>query len=67
MSEKKDAIDQGRRGLLTTAAGAAGLAAAAPAAVLEKLCAACGIAFDNAMLSWPAGPKPYDGAWAPHW
>ena len=39
----------------------------APAAVLEKLCAACGIAFDNAMLSWPAGPKPYDGAWAPHW
>ena len=19
------------------------------------------------MLSWPAGPKPHDGAWAPHW
>jgi hypothetical protein len=39
----------------------------APAAVLEKLCAACGISFDPAMLSWPAGPKSYDGAWAPHW
>ena len=19
------------------------------------------------MLSWPAGPKEFDGAWAPHW
>ncbi len=19
------------------------------------------------MLHWPAGPKPYDGVWAPHW
>jgi Sulfotransferase domain len=19
------------------------------------------------MLRWPAGPKPYDGVWAPHW
>jgi hypothetical protein len=19
------------------------------------------------MLSWPAGPKPEDGVWAPHW
>ena len=19
------------------------------------------------MLSWPPGPKSYDGAWAPHW
>jgi Sulfotransferase domain len=19
------------------------------------------------MLSWPAGPKPFDGVWAPHW
>ena len=32
-----------------------------------KICAACGIAFDEAMLSWPAGPKPFDGVWAPHW
>jgi hypothetical protein len=38
-----------------------------PRETLEKLCAALGISFDPAMLRWPAGPKPYDGAWAPHW
>ncbi|MFO1034282.1 MAG: hypothetical protein U1E15_09495 [Hyphomicrobiales bacterium] len=38
-----------------------------PRGVLAKLCAACGIAFDEAMLGWPAGPKPFDGVWAPHW
>jgi hypothetical protein len=38
-----------------------------PRAVLEKLCAACGLAFDEAMLCWPKGPKPFDGVWAPHW
>lgn len=38
-----------------------------PSAMLTKLCAACGIAFDPAMLSWPAGPKTFDGVWAPHW
>jgi len=38
-----------------------------PRGVLVKLCAACGIAFDAAMLAWPAGPKPFDGNWAPHW
>jgi hypothetical protein len=38
-----------------------------PRAMIEKLCAACGIAFDEAMLSWPSGPKPFDGVWAPHW
>jgi hypothetical protein len=38
-----------------------------PRGVLTKLCAACGIAFDDAMLKWPAGPKPFDGVWAPHW
>ena len=38
-----------------------------PRAVLEKLCQACGVSFDAAMLSWPAGPKPFDGVWAPHW
>ena len=26
-----------------------------------------GIPFDTAMLSWPAGPKHFDGVWAPHW
>jgi hypothetical protein len=40
---------------------------AAPEAVLTKLCAALGIPFDPAMLSWPAGPQPSDGIWAPHW
>ena len=38
-----------------------------PRGVLGKLCAACGIAFDAAMLSWPPGPKAFDGVWAPHW
>jgi len=38
-----------------------------PRETLEKLCSALGISFDPAMLRWPAGPKPYDGAWAPHW
>jgi hypothetical protein len=38
-----------------------------PRAVLSKLCAACGIDFDEAMLHWPKGPKPFDGIWAPHW
>lgn len=40
---------------------------AAPEIVLTKLCAALGIPFDPAMLSWPAGPHPSDGVWAPHW
>jgi hypothetical protein len=34
---------------------------------LDKLCSALGIPMDPAMLHWPAGPKPYDGVWAPHW
>ena len=38
-----------------------------PAGVLAQVCAHVGIDFDPAMLSWPAGPKPEDGAWAPHW
>lgn len=38
-----------------------------PAGTLGRLCAALGIAFTDAMLRWPAGPKPYDGVWAPHW
>jgi hypothetical protein len=35
--------------------------------VLGQLCAAVGVPFDDAMLSWPAGPRPEDGVWAPHW
>jgi hypothetical protein len=38
-----------------------------PRAVLTKLCTACGISFDDAMLKWPKGPKPHDGIWARHW
>lgn len=38
-----------------------------PRAVLTELCTRLGVAFDEAMLSWPPGPKPEDGIWAPHW
>ncbi len=38
-----------------------------PPAVLERLCAAIGLPWTDAMLHWPAGPKPFDGAFAPHW
>lgn len=38
-----------------------------PRRALGSLCQELGIAFTDAMLGWPAGPKPYDGAWAPHW
>jgi hypothetical protein len=26
-----------------------------------------GVPFDDAMLSWPPGPRPTDGIWARHW
>ncbi len=38
-----------------------------PAAILPELCERVGVGFDPAMLSWPSGPKPYDGVWAPAW
>jgi len=38
-----------------------------PRESLTKLCDALGIPFTENMLHWPAGPKPYDGVWAPHW
>jgi hypothetical protein len=38
-----------------------------PRATLEALCAGLGVRFDPAMLSWPAGPRPTDGVWAPYW
>ena len=40
---------------------------AKPMKTLTKLCDALGIPFTERMLHWPAGPKPYDGVWAPHW
>lgn len=38
-----------------------------PEGVLRELCRRLGIPFDPAMLHWPAGPRPEDGVWAPHW
>jgi hypothetical protein len=38
-----------------------------PRQVLGSLCTKLGIAFDENMLHWPKGPKPFDGVWAPHW
>jgi hypothetical protein len=38
-----------------------------PREVLQQLCAKCGINFEENMLQWKAGPKPYDGVWAPYW
>jgi len=40
---------------------------AAPEAGLRALCAALGVPFSPAMLSWPAGPRETDGVWAPYW
>lgn len=40
---------------------------ASPKSVLTALCMACGISFDEAMLAWPPGPKPFDGNWGPYW
>jgi hypothetical protein len=38
-----------------------------PEGVLTKVCEACGLPFDQRMLHWPQGAKPYDGVWAPYW
>jgi hypothetical protein len=38
-----------------------------PSGILEALCRAVELPFEEAMLSWPAGPKPEDGVWASHW
>lgn len=38
-----------------------------PAAALGALCAAIGLDFTPAMLSWPAGGHADDGVWAAHW
>ncbi|MFP7569376.1 HAD family hydrolase [Marivita sp. S2033] len=38
-----------------------------PEAMLRALCHAVELQWDPAMLNWPAGPKAYDGVWAPIW
>jgi hypothetical protein len=38
-----------------------------PEAALTELCSRLGLAFDPAVLSWPAGPIREDGVWARYW
>lgn len=38
-----------------------------PEQVLQQLCDQLDLTFTDAMLSWPAGARPEDGVWAPHW
>lgn len=38
-----------------------------PSGVLGKLCDHLQIDYTNDMLAWPAGARPEDGIWAPHW
>ena len=40
---------------------------ARPRRTLARLCAELDIPFSEAMLSWRAGPRRYDGVWARHW
>ena len=38
-----------------------------PEAQLRTLCSRLSIAFEPAMLSWPAGSRDTDGVWGKHW
>lgn len=38
-----------------------------PRGTLGLLCERLELPFDEAMLSWPAGPRTTDGVWARHW
>ena len=38
-----------------------------PEGQLRTLCARLGVAFDRAMLAWPAGRRDSDGVWGEHW
>jgi len=38
-----------------------------PEGHLRALCGHLGVAFNDAMLRWPPGPRASDGVWAPHW
>src|SRR5204863_8471424 len=38
-----------------------------PRRLLSLLCDAVGVAFQDAMLAWPPGPRATDGGWAKHW
>jgi len=41
--------------------------AANPEGMLRAMCQELGLPFQEAMLSWEPGPKPFDGVWAPWW
>jgi hypothetical protein len=55
-----------RDGLPCPAVDAADILADPPG-MMRALCAALDIPFTERMLSWPPGPRPTDGPWAPHW
>lgn len=38
-----------------------------PEAYLRSICGSVGVAFEQSMLRWPAGPRASDGVWAPAW
>jgi hypothetical protein len=38
-----------------------------PEFALRRLCSAMEIEFSPKMLSWPKGPKSFDGVWGTHW
>ena len=38
-----------------------------PERYLRAWCERLGLDFTDRMLSWPPGPRPSDGVWAPHW
>lgn len=38
-----------------------------PEETLQAMCIRAGVEWTSAMLQWPAGPKPEDGAWAKYW
>ncbi len=38
-----------------------------PGKILVRLCHGLGVAFDEAMLSWPPGLRETDGIWGKHW
>ncbi len=38
-----------------------------PRSLLAQLCDHVGVPFEDAMLTWPAGPRATDGIWAKHW
>ena len=38
-----------------------------PESVIKQICQRVGLLFESSMLKWEAGPKSYDGVWAPYW